>query len=123
MSSRANIRASAGTESRRSVAAFSAIWFQWPGGVKVTPGRSAQNRAKAVWSAVRTVLVVPPTAITSWYAAVYSALSRAGGGPGRNCDGLAMANGVTNAKFRPTGGPNPGGVGDHIPGRVAGGAS
>ena len=49
------------------------------------------------------VLSVPPTAFTSLYAAAYSALSRAGGGPGRNCDGLVMAKGVTNAKLSPTG--------------------
>src|SRR5262245_47436165 len=104
MSSRANSRASAGSESRRDVAATCAISFQCPGGVKVIPGRSDQNLAYAVWSAVRVVLSVPPTDFTSLYAAVYRALSRAGGGPGRNCDGLVMANGVTNAKLSPTGG-------------------
>ena len=76
------------------------IWamrFRWPGGVAV-PAPLAQNRAMAVWSAVRVALVAEPSSLTSLKAAVYSALSSAGGAAGRNWSPLVMANGVTSGQ-------------------------
>lgn len=76
------------------IAAMSVIWFQWPGGSNV-PARSDQNRASAVWSAVRTVLVVPPSVSTWFTSCAYSAEVIAGGGGGWNWEPLASAKGVT----------------------------
>ena len=62
------------------------------------PAGPAQNWAMFDWSCVRVVLVAEPISFTWLNAAVYSALSKAGGPSGfRNWEGLVMAHGVTLA--------------------------
>src|SRR5262249_59315364 len=81
-----------------SVATVWAIWLQMATPALVTP-TPAQKKAISVCSGVRVLGVVvplPPRALTSWYAAVYSTLVTAGGGPGRNWSPSSRANGVTN---------------------------
>src|SRR5207244_7258869 len=73
----------------------SAISFQWPGGVTLWPGTSAQKWAYRVWSGVRVVLSRAPRLLVRLKSAAYRALSSAGGPGGRNCAALVMAQGVT----------------------------
>src|SRR5437588_8753237 len=73
----------------------SAISSQWPGGVTLWPGTSAQKWAYAVWSAVRVVLLAAPRLLVLLKSAAYCALSRAGGRAGRNCATFEMVQGVT----------------------------
>src|SRR5262245_62744474 len=93
----ANRRAVSASERWRSAATVWVIWFQMPMPELDTP-RPAQKRAISVCSGVRVVGVVvplPPRALTSRYASVYSALVSVGGGPGRNWSPLGSANGGT----------------------------
>src|SRR5262245_829682 len=53
-----------------------------------------QNRAMSVCSAVRLVLLSPPSSPLSFTSLVQVSESRAGGGGGRNCDALVMIQGV-----------------------------
>src|SRR5262245_50723223 len=76
------------------------------------------TRAIWVWSAVRVVEVALPSDLTSLKAAAYSALSRAGGGPGRNWEELSTANGVTSETWALAAAVRSGGVGCHWPGSV-----
>src|SRR5262245_13552208 len=92
------------------------IWFQMPMPELDTP-RPAQKKAISVCSGVRVLGVVvplPPRALTSRYASVYSALVSAGGGPGRNWSPLVSANGVTEGHC---------GVAAGSPGSSAGGGA
>src|SRR5215813_6762026 len=50
-----------------------------------------QNFDAWVWSSVRTVLLIEPTAFTSLKSAVYCALVSAGGPGGRKLEGLGMS--------------------------------
>src|SRR3982750_2062493 len=75
-----------------------------------------QKRPERVWSAVRAALTVLPRLFTSLKSAAYSALVRAGGGPGRNCEGKLITQGVTCASCGTSPGANPGGGGRHWPG-------
>src|SRR5215470_2839531 len=91
---------------------LAAIWFQWPG------EGSAQNRAISVSSALRTVLLAAPSSLISLKAAVYAALSRAGGAGGRNWSPLVRARGATPPQCGVRPGALAGGVGRHWPGSV-----
>src|SRR4051794_27899475 len=99
----------------------SAISSQCPGGVALWPGTSAQKCANSVSSAVRAVLVLPPYSSVRLKSAAYRVLSKAGGGGGRNCEALVMAQGVTcphcgvRAEVTP-------GVSSYSPGGPCGGA-
>ena len=53
----------------------------------------SQNRAVSVCCAERFTLVLPPWSFSSLKSVAHSWLSNEIGGFGRNCDGLAMANG------------------------------
>ena len=44
------------------------------------------KRARAVWSALRTLLVAEPSDLVSFRSAAYAALSSAGGPGARNCE-------------------------------------
>ena len=81
------------------------------------PAWPAQNCAMLDWSCVRVVLVAEPISFTWLNAAVYSALSKAGGPSGfRNWEGLVMAHGVMLAHCGAAAGAFAGGVGLHSPG-------
>src|SRR5438132_1064289 len=82
---------------------------------------SRHSPATRVWSAVRTVLSLLPSALASLNAAAYSGLVRAGGGPGRNWELLVTANGVISETCALAAGLKSGGVGCHWPGSVFGG--
>src|SRR5215472_13404843 len=58
---------------------------------------AAHSLAVCAWSGVRFVLVAPPMALISFTSSAYFLLVRSGGGAGRNCDGLAIANGASIA--------------------------
>src|SRR5688572_20965842 len=69
------------------------------------------------WSCVRVILFAEPISFTWLNAAVYSALSTAGGPSGfRNCEVLVMAHGDRFAHCGAAAGAFPGGVGLHSPG-------
>src|SRR5215470_5509125 len=110
--SSANSRASSDRVKCWASATVAAIWFQWPG------DGSAQNRAISVPSAVRVVLLTAPSSLISLKAAVYSALSRAGGAGGRNWLPLVRAKGVTPPQCGSRPGAFAGGVGRHWPASV-----
>ena len=57
----------------------------------------------SVCSAVRTVLFLPPTSMTSPQSRAHSPLASAGGGPGRNCEGRSSTHGVTFPQCDETG--------------------
>src|SRR5437868_180445 len=97
---RARSRALSLPSSLRAVATVRAIVFQFP-------GPSNQNRAISVWSAVRTVLTLPPTALTSLKSRAYVALVSAGGPGSQYCEGDSKVNGVTLPQFVPAEGPYP----------------
>src|SRR5437764_6121605 len=82
---------------------------------------SRHSMATWVWSAVRTVLSLLPSALVSLNAAAYSGLVRAGGGPGRNWELLVTAKGVINGTCALAAALKSGGVGCHWPGLVFGG--
>src|SRR5437588_419476 len=102
-------RASWARESPRAAAASWAMRFQtwW-----LVSG-SRQSRATWVWSGVRAEPVARPSALASLNAAAYSGLVRAGGGPGRNCELLATANGVISGTCALAAGLKSGAVGCH----------
>ena len=77
----------------------------------------AMDRAVAVCSGVRTVLVAEPTAFTSLKSAVYVGEVNAGGGPGRNWLGDLSVSGCSCAIHGSKNGTNAGGVGRVTPGR------
>src|SRR2546426_5596931 len=87
-----------------------AIRFQW------TTPLSSQKRAICVCSAVRVELVALPISLTSLKSLVYWSLAKSGGPAGRNCEGEAIANGVTQAIWGNTAARKSGGVGRHCPG-------
>src|SRR6478672_2482038 len=62
-----------------------------------------QNRAIVPCSALRIVLVAPPTATTSLKSRAYAELDRAGGASGRNWSGRSMRNGRTRDTHGVTG--------------------
>src|SRR5262245_9155220 len=117
MSRSANSRALSARESPRLSATSWAMRFHtWP----LVSG-SRHSMATWVWSAVRTVLLTLPSALVSLNAAAYSGLVMAGGGPGRNWEVLATANGVISGTCTLVAGLKSGGVGCHWPGSVLGG--
>src|SRR5438105_146993 len=83
-------------------------------------GRSGQNRAVCVWSAVRVVLVALPSDWTWARASAYAWLVRAGGPAGRNSLPEVMANGVTFGHCGSRAGAKALGVGCQSPGFVPG---
>src|SRR5262245_35629766 len=119
MLSRANSRAFSARLRPRAADTSCATMFQCPGGVAV-PGPLIQNRAISVCSAVRVVLSMAPSSLTWLKAAVYSALVRAGGGGGRNCEPLFKANGSTSGQPGRTAEAKSGGVGCQSPGSLPG---
>src|SRR6188472_147162 len=62
---------------------------------QLRPGALCHHLAKYVWSGVRVVLSALPRLLTSLNSAAHCALSSAGGGALRNCEGLCIRNGVT----------------------------
>src|SRR5687768_2541187 len=82
MLSAANNRAFSSSVLPCCSAAILARRFRWPG--EPGAGELFQKWAMAVWSAVRVALVAEPSSLTSLKAAVYAALSSAGGAAGRN---------------------------------------
>src|SRR4030095_15104153 len=91
-----------------------AITSQCPGGVTVPPP-SAQNRAISVCSAVRVTLSARPNSFVKLKSLAHCALSKPGGGGGRNSEPLVMAKGITAGQFGKRAGANAGGVGAHMP--------
>src|SRR5262249_17864084 len=91
---------------------LAAIWFQWPG------EGSAQNRAISVSWAVGGVRLPAPRSLISLEAAVYGAVSRAGGAGGRNWSPWVRAKGATPPQCGVRPGSPAGGVGRHWPGSV-----
>src|SRR5262249_46382022 len=79
-----------------------------------------ESRAICVCSAVRVVPVALPRSLTSLKAAAYAAVSSAGGAPGRNCEPLVIAKGVTDGHCGASAGRKAGGVGCQLPGSVPG---
>src|SRR5688500_14455557 len=100
-----------------SLATSCAIRFQTASMVNGT----RQIIATWVWSGVRVEPVALPSDLASLNAAAYSALARAGGGAGRNWEGLSIANGVTSGTFTAPARLKSGGVGCHCPGSAFGG--
>ena len=85
-------------------------WFQSWGAV------ATQKRAASVWSAVRTVLSIDPTASISRRSRAYRRLPTAGGGGGRSALPERSRNGVTLPQPGSSAGRNAGGVGTQAPG-------
>src|SRR5262249_38660888 len=112
-----NSRASSVRESLRVWATSWAMRFQtwW-----LVSG-SRHSRATWVWSAVRTVLSLLPSALTSLKSVAYSVLLRAGVGPGRDCELLSTADGVMKGTCTLPAALKSGGVGCHWPGSLFGG--
>src|SRR5690242_17598672 len=79
---------------------------------------AVQNFAVAVWSAVRTVLVELPYALTSLNASTHAWLDSDGGGGGRNCLALFRMKVCTFAIHGVCAGAN-GGVSRYTPGAGA----
>src|SRR3989442_9685506 len=87
----------------------------------MNPGASElRNTATSVWSWVRMELLTAPKALISLKSAVYVAPSSAGGGPGRNCSGAVIVQGVTYRHCGKTAGAKAGGVGTQTPGPLPG---
>src|SRR5262249_54184200 len=102
--SKANRRAFCTSVLFCATAIASALSFHLPTAWLLGVVVPCQNRAASVWSAVRVVLSKAPSDWTWLNAAVYSGLSSAGGGGGRNWEPLCMQKGVTRGHCGTRGG-------------------
>src|SRR5262249_4992680 len=97
IATRANRRALSRRSSFLAAASCRTIGFHACGPV------TNQKRAIAVCSAVRLVLVRPPTSLISFRSLVQTSESSAGGGAGRNCDPDVIVHGLTAPSVELTG--------------------
>src|SRR5437879_5166713 len=91
--------------------AVCAIWFQ-----TFCTGAAPHKRPISVWSALRVVLLLAPSALTSLKSVVYRTLVTGGGGGGRNWSPRSSTNGRTAPQFVNTGARKLGGVSWYSPG-------
>src|SRR5687768_15802334 len=120
MSTRAKRRAFSSRVLPWSVAIVCAIWLYSLSGVPMLYRSYAQKYPIAVCSWVRIGLLTAPSVLTSLKAVTYSALPRAGGAGGRNCEPPSIENGVTLPHPAARADVKSGGVGLHSPGFVPG---